>query len=331
MSTEGTKVTLADAAVFTVCELIAIPLCHAGWEAIVTEQHLGRGIVALVAGLPLGILGVGFHWWKDKISAPTRKQIQRQIIRWWPVAAVLAFVYVAGPELYRRAIIQEAPTPTIGPIAWNFEQLARGGGGYFLNMIKTGSQEIRVLGFQAHGKNYSTEPISEFSGYMRLDLTNVQLPIYILAQDVDESKIAVCTPRIPTAPQETFGIPGFADFDIGTYEKPFIEVSKDGVLVSKFLNDFVPFTVVLTYQGATATRQFTREEVTKQIDTFEKSVSLQSIPRVIRKSGAKPWHLPPLRPLVQPQATPVPALPPLKLLIPPSPETATGDQIHPKD
>jgi hypothetical protein len=51
---------------------------------------------------------------------------------------------------------------------------------------------------------------------MRSELTNATLPIYIVAQDPDETKVQTCFAQatIPTLPEETYGIPGFADFDI---------------------------------------------------------------------------------------------------------------------
>jgi len=291
----------ADFGVFAVCELFAIPLCHAGWDPIVSGEHPLRGIAALAVGLPIGLIGASFHWWKDKLPS-ARDLLLRQADRWWPVVAFVAFAYVAGPAMYQRAFpVIEPPIP-MGRVTWNFEQSARGFS-YFLNMIKVPNQEIRVLGFQAHGRNNSADPISQIKGYLRSDLTNVAYPIYILAQDVDEGKIPACVPRIPTVPDDTFGIPPFADFDVTTYERLFADIGKDGVVVSKFMSDLVPFSVTLEYDGATYSRHFTKAEVAKQIEIFDKSLSLESIPRVIRKADAPKPKMPPLKP---PQFTPIP-------------------------
>ncbi len=46
---------------FVVCQLTAIPLCEAGWDAVVTRDHFSRGAVAIVTGLVLGLLGISFH------------------------------------------------------------------------------------------------------------------------------------------------------------------------------------------------------------------------------------------------------------------------------
>jgi hypothetical protein len=105
----GTKFNTADIVVFAVCELTAIPLCHAGWEAVVSDHHLPRGIAAIVIGLPIGLLGASFHWWKDKIARPRREWIQKQALQWWPAAFLLFFLYVTGPEIYRRATDHTPP------------------------------------------------------------------------------------------------------------------------------------------------------------------------------------------------------------------------------
>jgi hypothetical protein len=321
----GTKFSPADAVVFAACELIAIPLCHAGWEAVVTEQHYGRGMVALVVGLPLGVLGAGFHWWKAKISASAREWIQQQVSRWWLAPLLFAVVYAAGPNIYQRAVTFDGTARATGKIIWNFEQTALGGG-FFLNMTKVNDQEIRILGFQAHGKNRSNDPISQFSGYLRSVQTNAQVPIYLLAQDAGEGKILACFPHpwIPTLPSETFGIPPITDFDISTYAKPFAEMGTDGITATNFLNAFAPFVIVLEYDGTRVERRFSKEEVNKQIEIFQKSLDPQSNPHILRRANASPAAMPALPPLVQMTPASPASLPPLKLLIQPTSPDVTG-------
>jgi len=103
------KITFADVVVFAVCELTAIPMCHAGWDAVVSGDHTMRGILACVIGLPLGVFGFGFHWWKDKIGDDLRRRVQEQAIRWAPVVILAAFVYVVGPSIYREIVPQTLP------------------------------------------------------------------------------------------------------------------------------------------------------------------------------------------------------------------------------
>ena len=232
------KFNAADFSVFAVCELFAIPICHAGWEGVVSGEHLTNSIVALIFGVPIGLIGASFHWWKDQLP-DARDWITRQADRWWPVALLVAFAYAAGPTLYQRTFPSTATLHATGRIAWNIEQAAQGGA-YFLNMIRLNDQEIRILGFQAHGKNNSNDPITEFSGYIRSDATNARRPIYLQAQDQEENKTLACLPHpwIPTLPDQTFGIPPLADFEIGTYDKPYAELGKDGIPLSQFLNTF---------------------------------------------------------------------------------------------
>jgi hypothetical protein len=216
----------------------------------------------------------------------------------------------------------------IGSIAWNFESAAKGAG-WFLGMFKTNAQEIRILGFGAHGKNVTKDPIKQLTGWMRSDVTNVSKPIYILGQDSDESQMPACTLRVPTTYDETYGIPPLGDFDVVTF--PFVGYAQtDGISAATFLNTFAPFTVHIEYDGAVADRQFSKEEIRKQIDLFSQIVSLQNIPRVIRKENAAKPKLRALQ--IQPfaNATPVPSSPRLNLITPddefdPSP---TGTMIQ---
>jgi hypothetical protein len=104
------------------------------------------------------------------------------------IATLVAIAFCAG-----RAIGQKEGTtpPAVGNVVWNFEQTARGVG-YFLNLQRVQGQELRVTGFGGQGRNISSQPIEHFSGYLRSDVTNVRLPIFLLAQDQDEAKLKVC-------------------------------------------------------------------------------------------------------------------------------------------
>jgi hypothetical protein len=96
--------TTDDWAVAAVSALISVPLCEAGWHAVVNEpEHFARGLTAIVIGVPLGLAGFSFHRWKTKISAEARDRISSAAQKWWPVAAFLAFGYFAAPVAYQRA------------------------------------------------------------------------------------------------------------------------------------------------------------------------------------------------------------------------------------
>lgn len=215
------------------------------------------------------------------------------------VASVLLGAGVFVGTFFAKQSGSSEPAP-VGNIVWNFEQTARGLG-FFLTMQKLSDQpEIRVVSFGGHGRNVSDRPINKFSGLLRSEQTNVTIPIFLLAQDPDESKAVACFPHawIPTPADDTFGIPPFAEFEISSSEKPFIESGKDGLPLSKFLTDFVPFTIELEYDGLKYERRFTVEEVKRQVAIFEKSLSPQSNPRVTRKATAKPAPLFPLQTIV---------------------------------
>jgi hypothetical protein len=148
-------------------------------------------------------------------------------------------------------------SPDTGRIVWNFEETAKGIG-YFLNLQKLSNEpEVRVVSFGAHGKNNSAEPLTDFTGYIRSDVTNATIPLYINAAEADA--VNACTPVVPTSPKDTLGIPGFANFDVASSEKPFfINIANDGKPLSEFLRTFVPFTVVVQYDGKIYQRHFSR-------------------------------------------------------------------------
>jgi hypothetical protein len=97
--------------------LIAAPLCDASWHAIVTEAEYTRGIVGLSFGLPIGIAGLSFHWWKNKIL--WRYWFARTAPYWIPALVLLVFIYVTGPEVYRRATAPLPPPSVGGPVVPN--------------------------------------------------------------------------------------------------------------------------------------------------------------------------------------------------------------------
>jgi hypothetical protein len=301
----------------------------------------GKWILAIVGILAAIVLtGIAMRWKQLAALSPNFSKTATSIAtdaRFWIGLIIMLFLVLTWQGFASDRLMAFFTHNTLngssdtGRIIRNFEQTARGGG-YFLTIQKVGDQEIHVIGFAAHGKNNSSDPVSQFSGYLRSDRTNAQIPIYILAQNADESKVLACFPHpwIPTLPGETFGIPPFADFEIGSHDKPFIEPGKDGVTITKFLNDFVPFMIVLEYDGIKVERHFSREEVNKQIEIFEKSLNPLSNPYVLRRANASPPAMPPLRPLMTP--APPASLPPLKLLIsPPDPDDTPTGKIPSKD
>jgi hypothetical protein len=207
-----------------------------------------------------------------------------------------------GAVLTHRESLSWNTADDSGAIVWNFAETARGRG-YFLNMQKPTNGEMQIIGFGAHGKNIGSEPITDFEGYVRSDITNQSIPLYIVA--AQSSAANVCTMNASTLPQDTMGIPGFADFDVVTNTKPiFLNViSDEAVPLSKFMSSFVPFTVVTKYNGKKYQRQFTKEEVQKQVAILEKVAAPVSDPHVVKRSStvlATPVPLPTLSTLLNP-------------------------------
>jgi hypothetical protein len=92
----GLPITLDDVFFFILCESMALPLDYSGWDHFVSGDYR-HAIVGIGLGIPLTIVGVSYHWWK-----PWAKQLQQPAIRWWPLAAIFALVYVCGPRLLQR-------------------------------------------------------------------------------------------------------------------------------------------------------------------------------------------------------------------------------------
>lgn len=215
------------------------------------------------------------------------------------------FIGIALGALLRGAPAGTAEQPTAvapktGRIIWNFEQQLNGTANFLtMGRLAQGTSpdhmnkgEIKVVGYGVHGRNTSSDPVSELSGYVRSDLTNARLPIFLMAQDSNAP--AVRNPfqpaEIPTKPEETYGIPGLAEFDVVTFEQATIMTGIDGVPVDQFLRDFGAFTVVLEYDGIKVEQKFTSERVKEEIAKFEKNANAErtTAPRVTRRPNAKP-------------------------------------------
>ena len=101
-----------DVIIFVASECFAVPLNIAAGEAFVgglyVNTFFGWGI-----GVPLAIAGLTYHWWKQWIKESAQNWIGVTGRRWWPAAMMLAFIYVTGPSIYRRATtpLEGPPTP----------------------------------------------------------------------------------------------------------------------------------------------------------------------------------------------------------------------------
>jgi hypothetical protein len=86
---------------------------------------------------------------------------------------------------------------------------------------------------------------------------------------------------------------------------------------SKFMSYFVPFTIFLEYDGTKYERQFTKEEVLRQVEMLGRAANPESVSRVMRRSTAKAPLLPSLQTLLPPDPPKSP--PGISLSIPPAP------------
>jgi len=128
-------------------------------------------------------------------------------------------------------------------------------------MSATNPSDLRIGGIQAVGKNTSPDPVTGFKGYVRVDRTNKTDPFYLIAGE--EKSKGPFDQIIPTLPEETYGIPGLAEFKIQTFEKLFFQTGKDGVPAEEFLRNYTPLTLVLEYDGIKVERKFSTQAYRK--------------------------------------------------------------------
>jgi hypothetical protein len=91
--------------------LIAEPLCKAGWDSIVSGDHLARGVWAATAGLLLGGGAGSFHWWRHHLQQGQRIA-ERHIVWWLPLAILILIADLAGPDIYQRATVRRSGPDT---------------------------------------------------------------------------------------------------------------------------------------------------------------------------------------------------------------------------
>lgn len=104
------KKYLPEIVAFISLEAFAIPFFHAGAEAIV-NGHLERGVYAYITGGASAVAGFTYHWWK---KWPLWQRVRWVVTPFWPTPLLLLFVYIAGPEIYRRATTQVLSQLAVG-------------------------------------------------------------------------------------------------------------------------------------------------------------------------------------------------------------------------
>lgn len=103
-------------------ELVALPFCFGGEEGAMNGDWR-KALIGFGIGLPIGIVGITFPVWGRRLADATQQWLRKDAWKWWmPLAAVTLFVYVLGPDVYRRAMSQQ---PTAQNIATAVAQALR--------------------------------------------------------------------------------------------------------------------------------------------------------------------------------------------------------------
>jgi hypothetical protein len=250
-----------------------------GWDAL--------AVICLVCGIILFL--VSFFWNYLTKTVINSKLASSAIelgndARWWAVSLMLIFIYVLfSPFLSNLANIGDIgahiyPISSLktNRISWNFEDQQHPP--FFLAFEKTNiSSDTAFFGFQAHGKNNSDKPISHVSRIVKSYITNKEFPIKLLVQGR------------PVDPDQTNGIPPFADFDVVTLGS--VISIMNGVIQTKAedIGEFTEFSFEFDYDGNKFVRVFTKQEVQKQKEMWAdiSDPAKSSVPHVTLKEPIK--------------------------------------------
>ena len=256
---------------------------------LVAIERLAEGhfdTAAIFAAIFVADLFVASRW--DALGSYLQRRKEMLPYLALGVLGVLLLGFAVG-GLWNAGIRLTPPRPNTGRLVWNFDDPAKQETDYLLTMSTSGPGNLRIGGFQAVGKNTSPDPVTQFKGYVRVDRTNKTDPIYLIAGE--EKSKGPFDQVIPTLPEETYGIPGLAEFKIQTFEKLFFETGKDGVPTDEFVKNYTPLTLVLEYDGIRVERKFSSKDIEAQIRRFEAVANPANSslnPRIVRKPTAAP-------------------------------------------
>jgi hypothetical protein len=108
-ATANTNPTLNNIVVVVASELLALPFCFNGADGIMSGDW-SKGFKGFGVGLPIALAGLTFPLWRTRLRPATQRWIRTDAMRWMLPAAFLAlFLFVLGPDIYRRATIVEPP------------------------------------------------------------------------------------------------------------------------------------------------------------------------------------------------------------------------------
>lgn len=238
----------------------------ANWaaELFTPSSMIGLAIAAVIA------IAWAVGWHRRQRAKGERGMQPIYLIVFGLGGAALCLVIAVGGYIWQQWDIHTAV------ITWNFEDTKNP---YFiLGMSKSGTNESLIISFQAQGMNNSDDPIKNVNGYIRSDVTNAQYAIWFVIEGQ------------PVAPDDTYGIPPHAQFQITS--NPTFSSSdakqNSGIPASKFLIEFAKFTFVFNYDGMIYSRHFISDEIKRQIQHFEDQItpSNSTTPRVTKKPKA---------------------------------------------
>ena len=120
-------------------------------------------------------------------------------------------------------------------------------------------EEVMIHSFQAQGTNIAATPIMKINSYIRSDITNEQIPVYINVRGTRYF------------PDDTYGIPPVCEFGLASAE--FYNANEDpsnqGTPASTFVKSFGPFTFIFEYDGKTYQKSFDLEWINRVIKNME--------------------------------------------------------------
>jgi hypothetical protein len=256
---------------------------HAHWPAVTAfvDSGWGTGAFVLAGFVIIGIsIRQGLVSQQPQLPAPgpsgyvrvdelpQRKEEKPSI-----VGSIIVTVIILAALVGSLIPYSPGKHPDSGPISWSFDDPSSPT--YFFGMVQEKGKVVYVLGFQATGKNILNEPITDFKGIVRSDITNRELMLKFVVDG------------FTAYPDNTYGIPPLSEFAISTVEPSTVptDPSKEGEPENKWLSEFSRFTITLDYNGTHYVRHFIENETAAQFARFHAILDpdKSTIPRIIRR------------------------------------------------
>ena len=144
-------------------------------------------------------------------------------------------------------------------VSWDFS-------GYFLGMFRKEHNPIYITCFQSNAFNNSNHPITKVEGY--------------LISNINNNKISILLDSMP--PEETQGIPPKCKFSIRALFRDHSS-EQEGIIETKFLNEFSDFTLVVNFDDKTYQKRFSKTRVVKLLEKWRKEIEPKPKPHVAKK------------------------------------------------